>query len=135
MVYNSHIMMILTIDRSLDEPVYEQVAGHIRGLIASGAMSPGTKLPTVRQLAGDLGVNLNTVARAYRLLAEEGFLVIQGRSGVMVKEPAREVEGAAVAGLMDEMRTILARLRQAGMTGDELLRRIHDEIRALGNKA
>ena len=61
-------MVTLTIDRSLKDPVYEQVAGQIRQLVASGALVSGTMLPSVRQLARDLGVNLNTVARAYRLL-------------------------------------------------------------------
>ena len=67
-------MMTLSIDRAHDTPVYEQVADQIRRLVASGRLNPGTSLPSVRQLASDLGVNLNTVARAYRVLEGEGFL-------------------------------------------------------------
>ena len=128
-------MMILTIDRRLEDPVYEQVANQLRGLIASSTMPPGTQLPSVRQLAGDLGVNLNTIARAYRLLADEGFLVIQDRTGAVVKEPARQVEDSTIAKHLEELRTILARLRQAGMTGDELLKSVREEIQALVNGA
>jgi DNA-binding transcriptional regulator YhcF (GntR family) len=49
-------------------------------------------LPSVRQLASDLGVNLNTVARAYRLLKAEGFLSIKDRAGVTVDAPAAQIE-------------------------------------------
>jgi DNA-binding transcriptional regulator YhcF (GntR family) len=124
-------MLTLTIDRSLEDPVYQQVADQVRRLVASGALSPGTALPSVRQLAGDLGVNLNTVARAYRVLEGEGFLVIRDRAGVAVAAPAEEIEGSARAKLLDEMRATLARLRQAGMTTEELLAVVRREVQAM----
>ena len=124
-------MVTLTIDRSRDDPVYEQVAGQLRRLISSGALRAGTPLPTVRQLAGDLSVNLNTVARAYRLLESEGFLVIRDRAGVAVSPPAEEIENAARAELLDQMRVTLARLRQAGMATTELLLIVRREVLAM----
>jgi DNA-binding transcriptional regulator YhcF (GntR family) len=124
-------MVTLTIDRSLDEPVYEQVADQVRRLIASGVLAPGAALPSVRQLAGDLGVNLNTIARAYRLLEGEGFLVIRDRAGVVVAAPAKEIEHSARDKLLDEMRATLARLRQAGMTTEELLTVLQREVLAI----
>ena len=125
-------MLTLTIDRALADPVYEQVAGQLRQLVASGALVAGTALPSVRQLAGDLGVSLNTVARAYRLLEDEGFLIIRDRAGVVVAAPAREVESSASVRLVDQMRATLARLRQAGMATDELLLVVRREVQALG---
>jgi DNA-binding transcriptional regulator YhcF (GntR family) len=124
-------MLTLTIDRSLEDPVYEQVADQLRRLVASGALRPGTALPSVRQLAGDLGVNLNTIARAYRLLEGEGFLVIRDRAGVAVAAPAQEIEHSARAKLLDEMRATLARLRQAGMATEELLSVMRREVLAM----
>ena len=125
------VMLTLTIDRGLEDPVYEQVADQVRQLVASGALGPGTALPSVRQLAGDLGVNLNTIARAYRLLESEGFLVIRDRAGVTVAAPAEEIEHSARARLLDQMRAILARLRQAGMTTEELLPVVRRELLAM----
>jgi len=127
-------MLTLTIDRGREEPVYEQVAHQIRQLIALGALGLGVTHPSVRQLAGDLGVNLNTIARAYRLLEGEGFLVIRGRSGAKVAAPAIEVEGSAQTKLLEEMRTTLARLRQAGVTTDELLEIVRSEVLALDGR-
>ncbi|MFC1575519.1 GntR family transcriptional regulator [Gemmatimonadota bacterium] len=133
-VYNQSMMLTVTIDRGLEEPVYAQVAHQVRHLIASGALPPGTTLPSVRRLAGDLGVNLNTIARAYRLLEGEGFLVIRGRSGVKVSAPAEEVEHSTQARLLEEMRTTLARLRQAGVTFDELVEIVGRELLALDDR-
>jgi DNA-binding transcriptional regulator YhcF (GntR family) len=121
-------MVTLTIDRSLKDPVYEQVAAQIRQLVASGALAPGTLLPSVRQLANDLGVNLNTVARAYRLLKAEGFLIIKNRAGVSVAAPPTEIENTVKEELSDQLRVSIARLRQAGLSPDELLELVQREI-------
>ena len=125
-------MLTLAIDRGGEAPVYEQVADQVRQLVASGALDPGTALPSVRQLAGDLGVNLNTIARAYRLLENEGFLVIRDRAGVEVAAPARRVDRSARSRLLDQLRANLARLRQVGMTPEELLRVVRREVEAMG---
>lgn len=125
-------MLTLAIDRGGEAPVYEQVADQVRHLVASGALRPGAALPSVRQLAGDLGVNLNTIARAYRLLESEGFLVIRDRAGVEVAAPASSVSRAARSTLLEPLRASLARLRQAGMSPEELLRVVRREIEALG---
>ena len=124
-------MLTITIDRNLKAPVYEQVANQTRRLIASGVLRPGLVLPSVRQLAVDLGVNLNTIAKAYRLLETEGFLVIRDRAGVAVAAPAPEIEHFARSELLDQLQTSLARLRQAGMTTEELLTIMRREVLAL----
>jgi GntR family transcriptional regulator len=126
-------MVTITIDRELEEPVYEQVADQVRRLVASGELGPGTSLPSVRQLAGDLGVNLNTIARAYRLLESEGFLAIRNRSGVAVAASAEEIAHSARTKLLDQLRTTLARLRQTGMTPEQLMAMMRREVLALEN--
>lgn len=124
-------MLTIAIDRGHADPVYEQIAQQVRTLVASGELEAGTTLPSVRQLAGDLGVSLNTVARAYRLLESEGFLLIRDRAGVTVAAPAEQIEDSAGAELQEQLRVILARLRQAGMPTEELLRVVHLETEAL----
>jgi len=124
-------MVTVTIDRGLDEPVYGQVAAQIRHLIASGELPVGAVLPSVRKLAGDLGVSLNTVARAYRQLEAEGFLDIRDRAGVIVAAPAAQLEHADRARLLAQMRATLARLRQAGMEPDELLKVVRLEVESM----
>jgi len=75
---------LLRIDLSSRVPAYEQIAGELRSLLVSGQLLPGDPLPPVRQLAIDLGVHFNTVAQAYRTLAEEGWLELRRGRGVQV---------------------------------------------------
>ena len=66
------------------EAPYEQVREQVRAQVAAGELAPGTKLPTVRRLAGDLGLAANTVARAYRELEALGVIETRGRAGSVV---------------------------------------------------
>ena len=68
---------MLRIDLASRDPVYEQIANGLRAELVSGQFSPGAKLPTVRTLAIDLGIHHNTVAEAYRQLANEGWLELK----------------------------------------------------------
>ncbi len=67
------------------EPIYRQLTRQIKHAITTGALKPGDKLPTVRQLAVDLVINPNTVARAYRELEQMGLLEGGPRRGTFVK--------------------------------------------------
>ena len=122
---------LIEIDRGSDEPVIRQIARQIRETIASGELAAGAALPSVRTLASDLEVNLNTVARAYRLLQEEGFVTIHGRSRVEVRPPAKAAEAEVRHALTSELRETLARLRQAGVSASQLRRLIGREIDGL----
>lgn len=71
-------------------PIYTQLMSQIKHLIATSELQPGDQLPTVRQLAADLRVNFNTVARAYRLLDEEGIISTQHGRGTFILDPPSE---------------------------------------------
>lgn len=119
------------VDPALEEPVYVQVARQIREAIASGAIPPGAVLPSVRALGTDLGVNLNTIARAYRVLEEDGFVAIESRSGVRVMSPGAHASPERRTQLQRELRAVLVRLRQAGLSPRELRRAALRQIAAL----
>lgn len=119
---------VIVVDWSSDEPVYAQIARQIRARIIAGSLRTGAVLPSVRSIASDLGVNLNTVARAYRMLEEEGFIEIRDRAGATVAARARNVEAEVVERLTEDLGVILARMRQAGVSNSELRRRVEREI-------
>jgi DNA-binding transcriptional regulator YhcF (GntR family) len=75
---------VLRVDLAAPTPVYRQICDGLRPLLVSGDLAAGARLPTVRQLATDLNVHHNTVAEAYRLLAEEGWIDLRRRRGAVV---------------------------------------------------
>jgi GntR family transcriptional regulator len=76
---------VLTVSLSSPIPLHDQIVAGLRDLIAAGTLTKGDELPPVRQLAADLGINLNTVARAYRELTDDGLLAsVRGRGTVVI---------------------------------------------------
>jgi len=78
--------MILRIDMTSDIPIYQQIRNQIVFAVAKGNLEPGDALPTVRQLANDIGVNPMTVNKAYALLKEEKIIVIDRRHGARIND-------------------------------------------------
>lgn len=74
----------IRIDLASAEPVYKQIVAALRTHLVSGRIKPGETLPPVRQLAIELGVHFNTVAEAYRTLADQGWLELKRRRGALV---------------------------------------------------
>jgi len=82
----------ISIDFRSGSPIYIQIMDQVRHQIASEDLQPGDQLPTVRQLAADLRVNFNTIARAYRLLDDAGIISTQhGRGTFILEAPSQEV--------------------------------------------
>lgn len=76
---------MISISLTSPVPLHDQLVAELRRLLATGKLALGDELPPVRQLAGDLGINLNTVARAYRELTEAGLLAsARGRGTVVI---------------------------------------------------
>lgn len=78
--------MLIEIEHSDDRPIYLQIAAAIRGALSAGRLAPGDRLPTGRELAGTLDVNLDTVQRAYRVVADEGLVVSRVGRGTRVAD-------------------------------------------------
>jgi len=83
----------LQVDFRSPAPIYTQIVEQIRGRVLSGRLKRGDQLPTVRQLAAELRVNFNTIARAYRILDESGLISTQQGRGTYIWEPPSPGEG------------------------------------------
>ena len=77
--------------------MYQQLRNEVVRGIAQEELSPGDALPSVRNLASDLGINLHTVNKAYALLRDEGYVEMKGRKGAFVAQPAAAAAGTAAA--------------------------------------
>jgi GntR family transcriptional regulator len=123
----------ITIDFNASLPVYRQIADAMRHLLVNGALQPGDQVPTVRQLAMDLGVNFNTVAQAYRILEEEGWLDLKRRRGAVVLDrrkpaaPGKERQKLA----FQRLRELTAQLQSEGIPVNQIagqLRKLADAL-------
>ncbi len=88
--------MKFDIDFTTHVPIYMQLMEQVKHAIAVGELLPGDQLPTVRQLAADLRVNFNTIARSYRMLDEEGIISTQHGRGTFILEPRSKRKSEAL---------------------------------------
>jgi GntR family transcriptional regulator len=80
--------MLLRVDPLAPEPLFEQLVLQVKGAVARGELRPGDRLPSVRELARELAINPNTVARAYRELETAGVIATRRGAGCFVKDGA-----------------------------------------------
>lgn len=108
---------MLSIDPRSATPPYEQLRVQLREQVRSGELAAGTRLPTVRRLAEDLGIAPNTVARTYRELEADGYIETRGRNGTVVSAQgdATERQGQAAA------QAFADRIRQLGVSPSDAL--------------
>ena len=109
--------MLLRLDFSGDMPIYQQIRNQVVTAIASGQLKPGEKLPTIRALAEECGINMMTASKAYQLLKSEGYITTGRRDGATVRLPDAGPGPETLEGL----RLRICELRLAGMGKDEIL--------------
>lgn len=108
-------------------PVYRQLIDQVRGGMASGSLTAGDQLPTVRQLAVDLAINPNTVLRAYRELELGGLLETQQGTGTFITGKKIKRDEAERARQLDQIvGEFLSRAGAAGFTAEDLLQQLRD---------
>lgn len=129
-MYTHYIGMFLNIDTNDPRPIYQQVADGIKELIARGKLAEGALLPPVRQLAADLGVNLNTIAIAYRELQKDGLIAIKHGSGSVVS--SRRTTERSQDELLRPLRTALTELILAGLSPSKILSMVDRELGVVG---
>lgn len=118
--------MYITVDERDARPLYQQLVDEIKTLIACGELSAGNSLPPVRQIAADLGVNLNTVAFAYKRLQKEGLIRVRHGSGAVVI--SQTVTDKPQDRLRAQLRTALTQLILAGLKQPEIKALIQEEL-------
>lgn len=109
-------MITATVDDSSPVPPFEQLRSQLADAVRAGFLAPGVRLPTVRQLAGDLGIAPNTVARAYKALEEENLVRAQGRRGTVVTDVGALADERRHALLTDAASRYLAEAKRLGVS-------------------
>ena len=115
---------MIDIDPANPVPLYLQIVEQMRRRIAMGALRPGDRLPTVRELAVRTRVNRNTAARAVQHLERDGWVRTRVGQGTFVEPASKRVDGPARRQLDESIDRILIESRTLGLPIDELLRRL-----------
>ena len=111
---------MISINARDPRPIYEQIKEALCRLILTGALATGERLPSVRELAGQLAINPNTIQRAYRELEGEGFIYSMTGKGSFVA-PLQEVDQSRRQAKVHEFQSAARELLQLGMKKEELL--------------
>jgi GntR family transcriptional regulator len=121
--------MYITIDETDRRAIYQQVVDEIKTLIAAGELPEGSSLPPVRQVAADLGVNLNTVAFAYRELQKAGLIKVRHGAGAVVV--ARVTDDRSEDRLKAKLMPALTDLILSGLTRVEVIALVNNALNTL----
>ncbi len=115
--------MILQVDPRSPVPPYEQLRQQVTAMVVGGVIAVGARLPSIRQLANDLGLAGGTVARAYRELESDGVVSTHGRHGTIVAGPPHGPSPSP--GLLVAARRFAAEAREAGANLDDAVAAVH----------
>jgi GntR family transcriptional regulator len=114
-------MTKIRIDPDSPVPAVRQIADSLRVQLVEGHLKPGDELPSVRRAAIDLGLHFNTVAEAYRQLANEGWLELKhGRSARVADRQQPKASRQAVKGYRQRLRELVSQMRAAGIPEDSI---------------
>ena len=112
---------MITLNYRDARPIYEQVRDGLRRLIVSGAIADGEKLPSVRELAAEAGINPNTVQRAFSELEREGLIYTQRATGKYVTENADEIKSARQALAKTQVAEFLSNMQSLGYSVGDVI--------------
>lgn len=112
--------MILTLDFTSDIPIYIQIRNQMVQAMADGRLKNGERLPTVRALAGEAGINSMTVNKAYQMLKQEGYIITDRRNGAAVCFGSSENSDVKNK-IREKLEIIIAEGKTKGMSEDEIV--------------
>lgn len=121
--------MLIKIDFDSDTPIYIQLKKEIIQGIAKGDLKEGDSLPSVRQMAEDIGINMHTVNKAYTMLKLDSFITMDRRKGAIINKSFDMFSKEDIENLKEEMRYIIAEAYSKGMNEKEFLNICKDIFR------
>ncbi len=118
------ILMNISIDYTKREPIYEQIVREVEKLITLGVLKSGSQIPSVRALAYDLGINPNTVKKAYDILEENGLIISKSTKGTFISDNISKAKELKIEELINKIREITKELETYGLDKEEIIKRM-----------
>ena len=121
--------MVIMLQDGSEVPVFKQIRNQIVMGISDGRLQPGEKLPTVRALAEEIGINSMTVNKAYQLLKQEGYIMTDRRNGVRVRE-SFEMTPELPYESKEQLKQLVSEARVRGVSREEFMALVEEYFRA-----
>lgn len=113
--------MVVNLDYKRRESIYEQIVNEIERYVALGILKPNEKIPSVRVMATDLGINPNTVKKAYDILEKKGVIVTLSTKGTFITENTNLVVKEKQNSLLEEVKHLVNELEKLGLSKEEII--------------
>jgi GntR family transcriptional regulator len=121
--------MFLNINPANGIAIYDQVVRQVKFAVAQGAVKPGNLVPSVREMARELAINPNTVARAYQQLQADGVLQqVRGMGMEVAADAVKQCKSERQTLIQDRIRQALVEAKQSGLDGDELRQIVEKQL-------
>lgn len=116
--------MIINLDYTSRTPIYEQIVNEIERYVALGILKEKEQILSIRELASNLGINPNTVKKAYSTLESKGIIVSMSTKGTFIREGASGVKENTINNYINDIEKIIDKLSKLGLSKEEIIKRI-----------
>lgn len=116
--------MIINLDYQSRTPIYEQIVQEIERFVALGILKPEEKIPSIREMATELGINPNTVKKAYSILETKGAIVTLSTKGTYIAYDTKKIIEEKIDSKFSELKNIIGELERLGLTKEEVIEKI-----------
>lgn len=113
--------MNISIDYQSRTPIYEQIVKGVEKLVILNVLKPNEQIPSIRELACSLGINPNTVKKAYDILDNKGIIITKSTKGTFITEDIINAKNDRIKELVDELNDIVNELKNYGFSADEII--------------
>ena len=118
--------MIINLDYTSRIPIYEQIVNEIERYVALGILKEKEQILSIRDLASNLGINPNTVKKAYSILEQKGIIISMSTKGTYIKENASLVKETTISNYVNDIEKIMDKIIKLGLSKEEIIKRIKE---------
>jgi GntR family transcriptional regulator len=127
--------MLLSINEKDSRPIYLQIIGQVKEQVSSGSLRPGDELPSVRELADSLGINMHTVRSAYLKLRDQGIINLRlGRKARIARRPTTVYTATAGVDIRERLRELIVDALLAGLSPDSFRELVNQQLKKINEE-
>ena len=116
--------MLISLDYQSRTPIYEQIVSEIERYVALGILKPEEQIPPIRELATELGINPNTVKKAYSILESKGVIVTLSTKGTYISFDTNKIVSEKIESKILDIKKLIEELEKLGLSKEEIIEKI-----------